>query len=88
MATEQLYNAKLFGQFKSLGETNMNLDELELSTPAVQALHRRGLKTLQDITSKTESEIAMLPGLGQKSFRLLQAALLDHKLNFKRKEVA
>ena len=37
---------------------------------------------------KTEAEIAMLPGLGQKSFRLLQTALQDHELSFKRQEAA
>ena len=69
--------------FAPTGAQIMNLYDLNLPKSAVQALQRKGLKTLQDVTTKSSKEISMLPGLGQKSLRLLMAALADHKLNFR-----
>ena len=69
--------------FAPTGAQMMNLYDLNLPKSAVQALQRKGLKTLQDVTTKSSQEITMLPGLSQKSLRLLTAALADHQLNFR-----
>ncbi len=54
-----------------------------LSAPARQALENAGIKTLSDLSKKSESEILQLHGMGPGSIPKLRKALQSEGLSFK-----
>lgn len=58
----------------------------QLSAPARRALHNGGIKSLQQIAKYTEAEILQLHGIGKTAIPILQKALEEKRLSFKRKE--
>ena len=55
-----------------------------ISAPARRALEREGIKTLQQLSKKTETEILQLHGMGPSSLPKLQNALATVGLSFKK----
>lgn len=56
----------------------------ELSAPARRALEGAGIKTLQQLSAKTEKEIMKLHGMGPASLPKLRSALATIGLSFKK----
>lgn len=54
-----------------------------LSAPARRALENAGIKTLSDLSKKSESEILQLHGMGPGSIPKLRKALQSEGLSFK-----
>ena len=57
-----------------------------LSAPARRALETAGIKKLQDLADKRESEILKLHGIGPSSIPKLQKALQSIGLTFKKED--
>lgn len=57
-----------------------------LSAPARRALHNNGIKTLKDISKLTEEEILQLHGIGKTAIPILQKALKEKGLSFKKEK--
>ncbi len=53
-----------------------------LSAPAQRALMNAGVKTLKQLSKKSEKEIAGLHGMGPKGIRILQESLKEKGLGF------
>lgn len=60
-----------------------SIETLGLSNRAENALRRAGLKTLEDIASKSRDEILKLPNVGSTTIIEIQKALLTRGLSFK-----
>lgn len=56
----------------------------ELSAPARRALEAAGIKTLQELSAKTEKEIMKLHGMGPASLPKLRSVLATIGLTFKK----
>ena len=54
-----------------------------LSAPARRALENEGIKTLKQLSKKTEEGILKLHGMGKASIPILKKALSGEKLSFK-----
>lgn len=61
-----------------------SIELLELPNRAENALKQAGLKTLEDITSKTREEILNIPHMGKGSVSEVEKALTIRGLSFKR----
>ena len=46
-----------------------------MSGPALRALHAAGVRSMDDLTHRTEAELAALHGMGAKGIRVLREAL-------------
>lgn len=55
-----------------------------LAAPARRALESFGVKNLQQLSAKTESEIAALHGMGPSSMKILRKELEKENLKFKK----
>jgi DNA-directed RNA polymerase alpha subunit len=55
----------------------------KISKPAIQALEKVGIKTLEDCTQFTEQELLGLHGFGQKGLDILKTALETAGLSLK-----
>lgn len=55
-----------------------------LSAPARRALEQEGIKTLEQLSKKTETEILQLHGMGPSSLPKLRSALATNGLSFKK----
>jgi len=55
-----------------------------IAAPALRALYNAGIESLSQLSTKTESEILELHGIGPKAIKKLKAALKDHNLSFAR----
>jgi DNA-directed RNA polymerase subunit alpha len=54
-------------EFTSANSMNMTVDDLELSVRSYNCLKRAGIDTVEDLTSKTEDDMAKVKNLGRKS---------------------
>lgn len=57
-----------------------------LAAPARRALEGIGVKNLKQLSSKTQSEIAALHGMGPSAMKILRKELEKENLNFKKAE--
>ena len=60
----------------------MSIEELELSVRSFNCLKRAGISTVEDLTSKTETDMMKVRNLGKKSFDGVTAKLHSLGLNF------
>ena len=54
-----------------------------LSGPALRALDRAGIRSIADLTRRTETDVAALHGMGPKALRQLREALAAMGLGFR-----
>lgn len=54
-----------------------------LAQPAQRALAGAGIKSLEDLTTFSETEVKKLHGIGPNALKLLHTALTENKLSFK-----
>jgi hypothetical protein len=54
----------------------------QLSAPARRALEGAGLKTLRDLSSWSEADVAALDGIGPNAIKILRAAMEKNGLSF------
>ena len=64
----------------------MSIEELELSVRSFNCLKRAGIATVEDLTSKSESEMMKVRNLGKKSFDEVTAKLHSLGLDFAKEE--
>ena len=57
----------------------------QLVAPARRALEHEGITTLQQLSRRTEKDIAELHGIGPTTIPKLKAALAEKKLTFRKK---
>ena len=57
-----------------------------LSAPARRALQNNGIKTLRDLAQHTEAEILSFHGIGKTAIPVLQKALKEKRLKFKKEK--
>lgn len=57
----------------------------QLVAPARRALEREGITTLQQLSRRTEKDIAELHGVGPTTIPKLKAVLAEKKLTFRKK---
>ena len=58
----------------------------KISGPANAALSVAGITRLEQLTEKTEAEVAQLHGMGPKGIKILRAALAEKGLSFRQKD--
>jgi DNA-directed RNA polymerase alpha subunit len=66
---------------------NMQLETAlfnKLAKPAQRALANAGIKTLDQLTLKTEAEIMNMHGIGQNAIKTIKKYLAENNLAFKR----
>jgi len=63
---------------------SVSIEELELSVRSYNCLKRRGIKTLQELSTMTKAEVEGIKNLGKTSLREIQKKLLEYGLNFKK----
>lgn len=64
----------------------MNKKEIpmpQFGGPALEALALHEIKTLNDLTGKTEKELLKIHGVGPKAIRILKEALTENGMAFK-----
>jgi len=61
---------------------SIHIEELELSVRSYNCLKRSGINTLEDLTTKTESQMLMIRNLGMKSFKEIKELLEEKGLGF------
>ena len=66
-------------------ETHPNRDAFPagISSPALRALARAGVRSQDDLTTWTAADLALLHGMGPKALRLLQEALQQDGKDFR-----
>ena len=64
----------------------MSIEELELSVRSFNCLKRAGISTVEDLTSKSETEMLKVRNLGKKSFDEVTAKLHSLGLDFAKEE--
>lgn len=64
-------------------ETLFPKDFPNIGAPAKRALHRIGIKGLEDLPKYTQKELLSLHGFGPKAIEILTAALKKEQLSFK-----
>ncbi len=57
-----------------------------LSAPARRALQSNGIKTIKDLSKLTEAEALQLHGIGKTAIPILQKALKEKRLSFKKEK--
>ena len=67
-----------------MSSTPNPLDKLSLPVSALSALERKGVLEISDLSSYTEEEISSLNGVGRKAIMVLQDALQQHNMCFKK----
>jgi len=55
-----------------------------LSAPAQRALHNAGIKSLKQLSTKTEKEIFSLHGMGPNAMKKLKEKLKENNFSFKK----
>ena len=71
----------------SHGMENFPIEELELGVRSYNCLKRVGIKTIGDLTSKSENELAAIPNFGRKSIEEVRETLAAHGLVLKGEEL-
>lgn len=64
------------------------IENINLSVRSYNCLKRAGIQTIQELTSRTKSEIEHIKNLGNKSLREIQRCLLEYGLSFKKEDEA
>jgi len=59
------------------------IEDLDLSVRSYNCLKRKGIQTIQELTSMSRSEVEKIKNLGKKSLREIQKRLTDYGLSFK-----
>ncbi len=59
------------------------IENINLSVRSYNCLKRAGIQTIQELTSKTHSEVEHIKNLGRKSLREIQRRLIEYGLTFK-----
>lgn len=72
---------------KSMNNLDRPIDDLELSVRVMSSLKYAEIKTIRDLTKKTENEILRLPNIGKKSMNELRAVLDGMNLKFNDGEI-
>ena len=67
---------------KIMDTSNMSIEELELSVRSYNCLKRANISTVEDLISKSESEMMKVRNLGKKSFDEVTAKLHSLGLDF------
>ncbi len=57
-----------------------------LSAPARRALQNNGIKTVKDLSKLTEAEVLQLHGIGKTAIPVLQKALKEKRLSFRKEK--
>lgn len=65
---------------------NMSIDDLELTVRSYNCLKRSGITTVEELTQKTEEEMAKVRNLGKKSLKEVKEKLTELNLSFKHVE--
>jgi len=65
---------------------NMAIEDLELSARSYNCLKRYGITTVEELTQKTEEDMAKVRNLGRKSLKEVIEKLKEHDLSFKHVE--
>ena len=61
---------------------NMSIDDLDLTVRSYNCLKRAGISTVQELTEKTEDEMARVRNLGKKSLKEVKEKLQELNLSF------
>lgn len=59
------------------------IENINLSVRSYNCLKRAGIQTIQELTSKTKSEVEHIKNLGNKSLKEIQRRLMEYGLTFK-----
>ena len=65
---------------------NMSIDDLDLTVRSYNCLKRAGIQTVEELTLKTEDEMAKVRNLGKKSLKEVKEKLASMNLSFKHYE--
>ena len=65
---------------------NMSIEDLDLTVRSYNCLKRAGISTVDELTQKTEDEMAHVRNLGKKSLKEVKEKLTDLGLHFKHYE--
>ena len=65
---------------------NMSIEDLDLTVRSYNCLKRAGISTVDELTQKTEDEMAHVRNLGKKSLKEVKEKLAELNLSFKRYE--
>lgn len=68
----------------SARKVNMSIDDLDLTVRSYNCLKRAGISTVEELTQKTEDEMAKVRNLGKKSLKEVKEKLQALNLGFKR----
>lgn len=66
--------------------SNMSIDDLDLTVRSYNCLKRAGIQTVEELTMKTEDEMAKVRNLGKKSLKEVKEKLASMNLSFKHYE--
>jgi len=69
----------------SLGMLELTVEELDLPTRIANALRKGGYGTLGDLTAATREDLAKVKNLGEKSIKVVEAALREKEVSLKKK---
>ena len=64
----------------------MSIEDLDLTVRSYNCLKRAGISTVDELTQKTEDEMAHVRNLGKKSLKEVKEKLTDLGLHFKHYE--
>jgi DNA-directed RNA polymerase subunit alpha len=64
-------------------KVNMSIDDLDLTVRSYNCLKRAGISTVEELTQKTEEEMARVRNLGKKSLKEVKEKLQALNLSFK-----
>lgn len=65
---------------------NMSIDDLDLTVRSYNCLKRAGISTVEELTQKSEDEMARVRNLGKKSLKEVKEKLQNLNLSFKRND--
>lgn len=68
---------------KAKKEVALKIKDMEISEKAINALMEKEFKTVNDLISKTEEEIASIKGVGKRGVKEIKKVFESLKLNFK-----
>ena len=63
-----------------------SIESMNLSVRSYNCLKRVGIHTIEDLTSKTRSEVEHIKNLGRKSLKEIQKRIAEQGLSFKEEE--
>jgi DNA-directed RNA polymerase subunit alpha len=66
-----------------LGMLDLTVEELDLPTRIANALRRGGYGTLRDLSTASKADLAKVKNLGEKSIKVVEAALVKKGVKLK-----